>query len=202
MALKEVGPAVRVPSRYERFGKPLFDAVAALLVFIVLLPILFVAGVLIVVDDGLPFVFRQRRVGAAATTFTLLKLRTMKKDTPELLSTMAQPDMITRVGGILRRTNLDEVPQLVNVLRGDMSIVGPRPALPSQAALLGLRAETGVSALRPGLTGLAQINSYDGMSDVDKARYDAIYAETISLALDIRILFRTLGYLLHQPPVY
>jgi len=109
---------------------------------------------------------------------------------------------ITRVGGFIRRTNIDELPQLINVLRGDMSMVGPRPPIPSQVGLCRLREQNGSVHCLPGLTGLAQINGYDGMPDEEKAQWDGKYAATMSFFNDLKIVLRTFGYLKKKPPVY
>jgi O-antigen biosynthesis protein WbqP len=109
---------------------------------------------------------------------------------------------VTPVGRVLRRTNLDELPQLVNILRGEMSIVGPRPALESQEELIALRRANGALECLPGLTGLAQIRAYDGMPVSEKARHDGEYAERLGFLLDCGIVLRTVGYVLRSPPVY
>jgi O-antigen biosynthesis protein WbqP len=126
----------------------------------------------------------------------------MAVGTGDIPSARAGVLRITRVGRVIRRTNIDELPQLVNILRGDMSLVGPRPALPSQAELLALRGANGAAACRPGLTGLAQIRSYDGMPEPEKARWDGQYAATISLRRDLAIVLGTFRYLARRPPVY
>ena len=113
-----------------------------------------------------------------------------------------QDPRVTRVGRLIRRTNVDELPQLVNILRGDMSIVGPRPPITSQSDLIELRRANGALNCRPGLTGWAQINAFDGMSVVRKAELDGDYAARISLRRDIVIILRTFGYLLKPPPKY
>lgn len=187
---------------YERVGKRVLDLIIACCGLLILSPIFLVAAVLIVIDDGFPSLFRQRRVGTNTTPFTLLKLRTMRRGTPQTVSTKADPTMVTRVGRILRRTNLDEIPQFFNVLRGEMSIVGPRPALPGQDSLMALRTASGASRCRPGLTGLAQVNSYDGMPEEEKARFDTEYCTRVTFRSDLAILVRTVAYLLRRPPVY
>jgi O-antigen biosynthesis protein WbqP len=109
---------------------------------------------------------------------------------------------ITRVGKLIRRLNIDELPQLFNVLRGQMSIVGPRPVLPSQSRVLRARRRNGAADLKPGLTGLAQVNSFDGMTDETKAEWDGRYAESVTFIGDVTIGVRTFGYLTKRPPVY
>jgi O-antigen biosynthesis protein WbqP len=126
----------------------------------------------------------------------------MHTDSPLVASAEASEAGVTRVGRTLRRTNLDELPQLINILRGEMSIVGPRAALPSQVGLLRLREEGGAMLLRPGLTGLAQVNAYDGMDEPCKAAFDIDYARRASLRLDLLVIARTFGYLRKPPPKY
>jgi O-antigen biosynthesis protein WbqP len=109
---------------------------------------------------------------------------------------------ITKIGKFIRRTNIDELPQLFNVIRGEMSIVGPRPAIQSQTALVLQRAENGAENCLPGLTGLAQVNAYDGMPETEKAAFDGEYASGISLIKDLKIIGRTFSYLTRKPPVY
>jgi O-antigen biosynthesis protein WbqP len=126
----------------------------------------------------------------------------MPSGTPNVPSASATRLKVTRIGRIIRRTNIDELPQLLNVLRGDMSLIGPRPALPTQISLLDLRQQRGVTWLRPGLTGLAQVNSYDGMPETEKVSWDERYSRSVSLVQDMEILIRTAGYLLRRPPAY
>ena len=108
----------------------------------------------------------------------------------------------TRIGRTLRRTNIDELPQLFNILRGDMSFVGPRPGLPSQETQARIRRENGAARLRPGMTGLAQIRGRDAMPESEKAMHDGEYAAQVTLAADVAILFRTALFILNRPPVY
>jgi len=126
----------------------------------------------------------------------------MKKQTPLVESKIADKEMITRTGNIIRRWNIDELPQLFNVLLQQMSLVGPRPTLPQQKKLNDLRIANGSSELQPGLTGLAQVKSYDGMSEEIKARYDKMYLQEISFFTDIKIILKTFKYLLKRPPKY
>lgn len=144
-------------------------SVVAVLLLLPLLLLLLIAGLF---DTGAPLFF-QRRVGRQLRPFTLVKFRTMRRDTPEMASHLASVNAVTKWGTFLRRTKLDELPQLFNVLAGDMSLVGPRPCLYSQKELLSERAQLGVFDVRPGITGLAQIQGVD-MSDPEKlARIDA-----------------------------
>lgn len=149
------------------------------------------------VDSPGPVIFRQERVGRDDTRFCLLKFRSMWAGTPSLstaqLAELHGGSAITRVGRFLRRSSLDELPQLINVLRGEMSLVGPRPALPSQIALLELRRAGGSDVLLPGITGWAQINGRDNLGDEAKALYDADYLKLRSLKFDLMILGRTVA---------
>jgi O-antigen biosynthesis protein WbqP len=164
--------------------------------------IMALVAIAILLEDGRPVLFRQHRVGRNKNPFVLFKFRSMPRNSPQLPSATAMDVKVTRIGQFIRRTNIDELPQLINVLRGEMSLVGPRPALPSQTKLIDIRSERNVYDLLPGLTGTAQINAFDGMSDSQKAQWDAEYGNTVSLRTDLGIMFRTLGYLLRPPPVY
>ncbi len=187
---------------YKGFGKRCLDLVVTLLALILIGWFMVLVAIAIRIEDGGPAFFRQRRMGRAKKPFVLLKFRSMPPDSPEKSSASATQVQITRVGRFIRRTNIDELPQFINILRGDMSLVGPRPALPSQTELINFRTAENVYDLLPGLTGMAQINSYDGMPDEQKAYWDSRYKGNISLRTDLQIMIRTLGYLLRPPPVY
>lgn len=182
--------------------KRLVDIAIALPAIVISSPILAICAIAIWLEDRGNPLFSQVRTGKNGDPFTLTKLRSMSADTPEVESTDLAGNKITRVGALLRRTNLDEVPQLVAVLKGDMSIVGPRPALPSQVDLLKLRVANGSASIKPGLTGLAQVNSYDNMPPAEKARFDGEYFQSIGLATDAKIIARTIPYLFRRPPKY
>lgn len=187
---------------YPTVFKRLLDVVAAGLLLVVLAPLLACIAAAIRLEDGGPALYRQRRLGRGGREFLLLKFRSMPVNTESLPSSMAGSLRVTRVGRVIRRTNLDELPQLVNILKGEMSLVGPRPALPSQRDLIAMREDAGATRCRPGLTGLAQVSAYTGMPVTEKAELDGRYATRISLAGDLAILFRTIGYLRRPPPVY
>jgi lipopolysaccharide/colanic/teichoic acid biosynthesis glycosyltransferase len=187
---------------YQRYFKRPFDIAASSAALLLLFPILALTALAIRLEDGGRVIFRQRRVGRGGRIFTLLKFRSMPENVGDVPSAVAGRLEITRVGRFIRRTNLDELPQLVNILRGDMSVVGPRPALPSQQRLVDLRTATGAVACAPGLTGLAQIRAYTGMSEDEKAACDAEYASDITLWRDALIIARTVSYLFRPPPVY
>lgn len=191
-----------VTSLYRSGGKRSLDFLASSIGLVITAPICLFIAIAIRLDDGGPAIFTQERVGSDEQLFRIHKFRSMPVGNADIPSAHADALPITRVGRFLRRSNLDEIPQLVNVLMGTMSLVGPRPALPSQIELIELRRLNGVAAVLPGLTGLAQVNGYDGMADEVKANFDAQYAAKITLKADIVILLRTLGYLLKPPPRY
>jgi len=187
---------------YEASFKRLFDFVLALLALLLLSPLMLLAALAIGLEDGFPVLFRQMRVGRDGAAFRIFKFRSMPVATPSVASADARALKVTSVGAFLRRTNIDELPQLFNVINGTMSLVGPRPGLASQAELMELRRTRGVQRLRPGLTGLAQVNSYDGMTDAEKVDWEARYGARVSFVGDVTIMLRTVGYLLRRPPVY
>lgn len=176
----------------------------ALLGLIVLAPLFCILVVAVKADSKGPILFKQKRVGIHKTHFYILKFRTMRTDTPGDMPThlLKDPEQyITRVGKLLRRTSLDELPQIFNILKGDMAVVGPRPALWNQYDLIEERDKYGANDVRPGLTGWAQINGRDELPIEVKARYDGEYAERISFAFDCRCFFGTIGKVLHHDGV-
>jgi len=187
---------------YRRHGKRVMDVVLATAGLIVSAPLALAVAGAVALESGLPVLFVQDRVGQGGRVFRLMKFRSMALGTPDVPSSEVGVLEVTRVGAVIRRLNLDELPQLLNVLRGDMILVGPRPALPSQKDLIALRRKGGAEEVKPGLTGLAQVNSFDGMSAETKARYDNEYAASVSLVGDLRIFPQTLRYLMSPPPVY
>jgi O-antigen biosynthesis protein WbqP len=191
-----------VTTLYFRAFKRGADILGAACAFILLSPILLAIATAIRLEDRQPALFRQARVGRGGAEFTIFKFRSMPVATPNVPSAAATRLTVTRVGRFIRRTNLDELPQLLNILSGDMSFIGPRPALHAQAALIDLRRQQGVLAIRPGLTGLAQVNAYDGMPESEKVDWERRYLERITFLGDLRILLQTIVYLLRPPPVY
>lgn len=187
---------------YKTFGKRMLDLILAFIASAFLAPIFIFISLAIILEDGRPVIFKQRRVGKNGKSFIIYKFRSMIKNSEELPSALARGLLITRTGKIIRRISLDELPQLINVLKGEMSIVGPRAALQSQTYLNDLRKSMGIDNLKPGLTGLAQINAYDGMPEDEKVRWDSLYAKNITLWNDIKIIIKTFLYLLKPPPVY
>lgn len=178
------------------------DILLAASALVVLLPLLLVVAVVIKAQDGGKVIFRQKRIGRRQVPFELLKFRSMRENVGELPSDSAGGLPVTRFGHFLRRTNIDELPQLVNILRGEMSIVGPRPALRSQVELIAARAANGAFEARPGLTGLAQVSAYDRMPVAEKAAFDCEYSRDVRFLKDVHVILRTFGYLRRPPPVY
>ncbi len=182
--------------------KRLFDIVAAAVAILALSPLLLVLTALIRIFDPGPALFRQPRTGKGGEEFILLKFRSMPVGTRIAASDELGEVQLSWIGKFLRRSNCDELPQLFNILRGDMSVVGPRPPLPSQLELIAERHKNGAIHCLPGLTGLAQINGYDGMPVPEKAAFDGRYAARITFLGDILIILKTFGYLLRPPPTY
>lgn len=170
------------------------DFILSLLGLIVLSPVFLVLVIAIKVDSPGPVLFRQKRVGIHKTHFAILKFRTMRIDTPKDMPThlLQNPEQyITKVGKFLRKTSLDELPQVINILKGDMAIVGPRPALWNQYDLIEERDKYGANDIRPGLTGWAQINGRDELEIPVKARFDGEYVEKMGIGMDLRCFFGT-----------
>jgi O-antigen biosynthesis protein WbqP len=172
--------------------KRALDIAVSLTGGLVLSPLILLAVVLVRLESPGPGLFRQRRVGRDGRPFTLYKLRTMRADTAHLPSHEVSSAAITRLGRVMRRGKLDELPQLWNVLRGEMSLVGPRPCLPSQTELIEARRRLGVDRLRPGVTGVSQVAGID-MSDPQLlAESDATYLGRQSIATDLSLILTTL----------
>lgn len=172
------------------------DLVFALLGTIVLFPLLLMVAFAVKVTSQGPIVFKQRRVGINGTHFEIYKFRTMRADTPHDVPThlLAGPrNHVTPVGRFLRKTSLDELPQLFNILRGDMSVVGPRPALWNQHDLIEERERYGANAVRPGLTGWAQVNGRDEPTIAEKAALDGYYVRNMGPVLDMRCLVASIA---------
>lgn len=187
---------------YKQIGKRCLDLLIVLSAFFVLSPLLLLIAVLIKVFDPGPVIFVQERIGRCGERFRFYKFRSMPVNTGNLPSDQIGEVQLTWVGRLIRRTNLDELPQLYNILKGDMSVVGPRPPIPGQLELIELRRANGSLQCLPGLTGLAQVNSFDGMSIAQKAAFDGNYANNVSLSIDFKIIFETLNYLVKPPPTY
>lgn len=171
------------------------DVVLALLGLILLLPLYVIIVFCIKIESRGPVFFRQKRVGIHKTYFEILKFRTMRIDTPKDTPThlLKNPEQyITRVGKFLRKTSLDELPQIINILKGDMSVVGPRPALWNQEDLIQEREKYGANDVLPGLTGWAQINGRDELPIKKKAKLDGIYVKHMGFRMDCVCFIRTI----------
>ncbi len=179
---------------YLKF-KRIMDVLLSLTALIILLPVFIILAIAIKLDSKGPVFFKQKRVGKGKTHFYILKFRTMRIDTPKDVPThlLENPEQyITRVGKFLRRTSLDELPQIWNILVGHMSIVGPRPALWNQYDLIAERDKYGANDILPGLTGLAQINGRDELPIEVKAELDGIYAQNMSFIMDVKCFLATI----------
>lgn len=165
----------------------------ALLLFIFLSPFFLIVALFIFIEDGTPIFFTQKRVGINYTFFQIYKFRSMKKNTPNVATHLLEnPEQyLLKTGRIIRKLSLDELPNLFNIIKGDMVFVGPRPALYNQDDLMQMRMAAGVDQLKPGLTGWAQINGRDELSLEDKVAFEKYYLEHKSLLFDIQIFFKT-----------
>jgi lipopolysaccharide/colanic/teichoic acid biosynthesis glycosyltransferase len=185
-------------------GRRAFDVVVALAALVVASPVLALAIVAVVLESRGGAFYRQRRVGQDGREFEVLKLRTMVAGAEHIgagMAVNAGDSRITRVGKILRRTSLDELPNLVNVLKGEMAIVGPRPTLPSQVAQYTER-ERGRLAVRPGITGWAQVNGRTSLPWAQRIELDLWYIEHRSWRLDLKILWRSVRMVVHGEGLY
>ena len=171
----------------------MIERLIAFLMLIVLSPIFVICGLVIFIEDGGPIFFKQKRVGRNYSFFYIYKFRTMKKNTPNVATDkLVNPQQyILTIGGILRKLSLDELPNLINIVKGEMSFVGPRPALYNQENLMKLRVRAKVDVLTPGITGWAQVNGRDEMSDVEKVRYESEYLNRKSIWFDLSIIIKT-----------
>ena len=175
--------------------KRILDIILSFLAIICLSPILLLIALSIKIDDPGPIFFRQKRVAIHKTYFDILKFRTMKTSTPKDCPThlLNNPDaFITKTGKFLRKSSLDELPQIFNIFKGEMSIIGPRPALWNQYDLLAERDKYGANDIMPGLTGWAQINGRDELPIETKAKFDGEYVKQMSLSFDVEIFFKTI----------
>ncbi|MDF3003129.1 MAG: capsular biosynthesis protein [Bacillota bacterium] len=185
--------------------KQILDYICSAVLIVILSPILLLLAAAVKLDSKGPVLFRQKRIGKDHVEFNILKFRTMRTDTPSDMPTHLFRDsesFITSTGRFLRKSSLDELPQLFNILQGQMSFIGPRPALWNQYDLIQSRedqaAKTGISAnsVKPGITGWAQVNGRDELPIDIKADFDGFYAKNISFSLDLKILFMTVASVL------
>lgn len=188
---------------YQHFLKRAIDLLLALCGLAVLWPLFLIIAIAIKIDDPGPVFFSQKRVGLHKQYFQLYKFRSMKVSTPDVPTHLLEhPDQyISRVGAFLRKYSLDELPQLLNILRGDMAVIGPRPALWNQYDLIAERDKYGANDVRPGLTGWAQINGRDELTIEEKSAYDGEYVRKLSFTFDCKCFFGTIGAVLRHDGV-
>lgn len=189
---------------YKRFFKRMIDLILSLMGALVLSPLLLILAVLIKLTSPGPVLFRQKRVGKGKSFFQIYKFRSMRTDTPKDMPThmLENPDaFITPVGRFLRKTSLDELPQIFNIIKGEMSVVGPRPALWNQDDLVAERDKYGANDCVPGLTGYAQIHGRDELPIPQKAKLDGYYVQHLSFGLDVKIFVKTIRSVLHHEGV-
>lgn len=181
--------------------KRLGDISISLIAITLFCPVFILIAIAIKLDSEGPVIFKQKRLGIHKKTFYVFKFRTMKVESPKYVATrdLQNPEQwITRVGAFLRKTSLDELPQLCNILVGDMSIVGPRPVVVSERDVIEAREKYGANDVLPGLTGWAQINGRDNLSTDIKAKLDGYYVKNRSLITDIKCIVRTIPYVLKR----
>ena len=167
------------------------DIFVSLFALILLSPLLLVVSLISLIKQGKPVLIGQERYGKDAKVIKVLKFRTMRNDAPTVASADIKANYITKWGSVLRKTSIDELPQLINVLKGDMSLVGPRPLITQEKEIHELRLKEKIYTVRPGITGLAQINGRDECTNEEKTYYDKKYIEKMSIAFDIKILCGT-----------
>lgn len=187
------------PGKFFRFIKRSADIFCSGLAALILSPVLLIISLIILISDGKPIVFAQWRVGLDGQPFKCYKFRTMTVEAPHYMgkNEISNPEQyITPFGKFLRKTSLDELPQLFNILKGDMSMIGPRPIIKEELHLQELRREAGIYAVRPGLTGYAQVCGRNDLDDETKVRYDKFYLDHISVWMDLKVLLMTFGVVL------
>lgn len=191
---------------YRDFLKRVFDICFSLIALAILAIPMLVIAILIKIDSpSEQILFRQQRIGKNNVPFTILKFRSMSKNAPHQMATenFKNPEpYITAVGKIIRKMSLDELPQFINVLKGDMSIIGPRPLIPKEKKVLALRSKYGADKVLPGITGLAQVNGRDELVGEKKANCDGYYAINVSFILDTKILFKTVDDVIHSRGIH
>lgn len=177
--------------------------IIALLLIIIFSPLFLVVSLLIYFEDGSPIIFRQKRVGINYTIFTMYKFRSMKKDTLDVATHLLENPVkyLTKIGKFIRKLSIDELPNLLNILKGDMGFVGPRPAMLNQEDLIKMRIKAGIEKLLPGLTGWAQINGRDELSLEDKVAFEKEYLGKKSIWFDLKIIFLTFSKLFFKTRV-
>lgn len=180
---------------YKKYIKSVIDFLLAFIGFIIILPLFIIFSIIIKLESKGPVFFKQERVGKDKKHFKIYKFRTMRTDTPKDMPTHMlknAENYITKSGSFMRKTSIDELPQLINILKGEMSIIGPRPALWNQEDLIEERDKYNANNIKPGLTGWAQVNGRDELEIPIKAKYDGEYIEKMSFLFDIKVFFKTI----------
>lgn len=205
MQLPTSDEGVWVSQVYRSVIKRVLDIFFGVFLLVCLSPLMLVLAIWIKIDSKGPVFFLQERVGRNGKRFTIYKFRSMSDDAPHQIATSefdAALRYITRSGRVMRETSLDELPQLINVVKGDMSFIGPRPLIPKEEKVLRLRHANGAESVAPGITGLAQVRGRDEVTDVQKANYDGEYANNISFVGDFAILVKTFTDVLQSRGVH
>ena len=181
----------------------MFNRILSLLLLLLLSPLFLLVALLILVEDGAPVFFKQKRVGVNYSFFPIYKFRSMKKNTPNVATHLLEnpSQYVLKIGKVLRRLSFDELPNLINIVRGEMVFVGPRPALYNQDDLMALRIQAGVDQLKPGITGWAQINGRDEIALEKKVAFEKEYLERKSFWFDIKIIGLTFSKVLKSDGV-
>jgi O-antigen biosynthesis protein WbqP len=181
----------------------MISRIFALSLLVIFFPIFILVYLAILIEDGFPVFFTQKRVGINYSFFNIYKFRSMKKNTPNVATHLLEnPDQyLLNIGKFIRKTSLDELPNLINIVKGEMVFVGPRPALYNQDDLMQFRVATGVSKLKPGITGWAQINGRDEISIPDKVKLEQEYLYRKSMLFDLEIIFKTFTSVLRSKGV-
>lgn len=184
---------------YPRVVKRIFDLCTAIIALILLCVPFILVSILIKLDSRGPVFFKQKRMGRNSKPFKIYKFRTMYLEAPHNRATAAldnADNQITHIGKLLRKTSIDELPQFINIIKGEMSMIGPRPVILAEKELIEMRHSNGADKVLPGLTGLAQVHGRDEVSNLKKSGYDGMYALTISFRTDFKIVLRTIWYVL------
>ena len=178
----------------------MYKKIIALIFLIILSPIFLIISLFILIEDGFPVFFTQKRIGINYTYFDIYKFRSMKKNTPNVATHLLNnPELyLLKIGGIIRKLSLDELPNLINIIKGEMVFVGPRPALYNQDDLMALRVRAGIDKLIPGITGWAQINGRDEISLKAKVSYEKDYLQRKSFLFDLSIIAKTFSNVLFK----
>lgn len=181
----------------------MFNRIFGLFLLVCFLPLFIIVGLLIFLEDGFPVFFTQKRVGKNQFFFQIYKFRSMRKDTPNVATHLLgdASKYVLKIGGLLRKLSLDELPNLINIIKGEMVFVGPRPALYNQDDLMALRVASKVDQLKPGITGWAQVNGRDELSNEEKVHYEKEYLDRKSFLFDLKIIVMTFTHVLSSKGV-